>query len=570
MLSELTIENFAIIDRLLVRFEPGFTAVTGETGAGKSIIVDALQAAVGARVGSDVVRSGAARAVVEAVFDLPVVNDAVLSQLLRDNGIDDDDCLVLRREIHAAGRSTGRLNGRAVPVSTLASIGALLVDIHGQSDHLSILRLDQQLLTLDRFGDLLNRRSQVGNAIKTWGQARSALDHLLGGQREAEQRSDLLRFQVNEIESANLRLDEDEELEWERKRLANAERLAQLAESAYQSMQGESASAIDAVNAALLATHDLVAIDPALTPVDERLQAAAYELEDLAQEFRRYRDGIEYDPARLQAIEERLDLLTRLKRKYGATLSDVIAFGEGARTALQEVENMDDRISELERTASDAEGVAASLADELSTARRAAAETLTRAMREALQGLGLKSTEFHIEVAQVPADDGLKVEGENRVAYSSSGIDTVTFHVSFNPGEPLRPLERVASGGETSRFLLALKSVLSHADRIPTLIFDEVDVGVGSRAGMVVGERLRGLASAHQVLSITHLPQVAALADHHLSVSKTLVEGRTGVEVRYLERPERVNEIAEMMSGTGTDTARRTAEELLEAAQHGA
>jgi DNA repair protein RecN (Recombination protein N) len=569
MLAELNIEDFAIIDRLLVRFAPGFTVLTGETGAGKSIIVDALQAVLGARVPADVVRAGARFAAVEAVFDLSEA-DAVeaVQTILEDQGIDLDQEIILRREIQASGRSSGRVNGRAVPLALLSSLGGRLVDIHGQSEHLSILRRDRQLEAIDRFGSLLPLRARAGDTIRAHGRLRRQLDELRQGQRSAAQRLDLLRFQVGEIEAARLTSGEEEALQSERNLLANAERLQALAESAYESLRGETGSTLDGLDAAVSAARDLSGIDPALTRLSERLQAARYDLDDVAQELRGYRDSVEYDPMRLQAVEERLDLIDRLRRKYGATVEEVLAFGEQARQEMEDVENLDERLMHLERSVADAEAEASVAAGELSAARARAAGELMRATGDALRGLGLKATEFAIELTQTESADGVPLPGRSgRYAAGPTGVDAATFLASFNPGEPLRPLERVASGGETSRFLLALKSVLAESDRTPTLVFDEVDVGVGARDGMVVGERLRTLSRTHQVLSITHLPQIAALADEHLTVSKSASRGRTGVAVRAVESADRIREIAEMMTGTGTETARRNAEELLEAAR---
>jgi DNA repair protein RecN (Recombination protein N) len=569
MLTELTIEDFAIIDRLLLRLEPGFTVLTGETGAGKSIIIDALQAALGAKVPGDVVRSGAKAASVEAIFELSDEEREALGHLLDEYGAADDDVLIFRREVSAAGRATARLNGRAVPASVLSQAGAALVDIHGQSEHLSVLRRDRQLDILDRYGGLMPLRGDVAEAVHRLSGLRRQLREVTSGQREAEQRLDLLRFQAGEIEAAQLRPGEEEELGVERNLLVNAERLTSLASTAYDALQAGPAPAVDSVGDAVTASRDLAAIDPELAGISERLQSAQFEIEDIAGELRRYRDTVEYDPQRLEAIEERLDLLMRLRRKYGPTLEDVIAFGAEVQSQLHDVENLDERISALEQDTHEAERSSAGLAGRLSQERASAAAELTGAMAEALQGLGLKGTSFDVQIEREESPDGLPIGEDGPVAYTSTGIDQVTFLVSFNPGEPLRPLERVASGGETSRFLLALKSVLAGADRIPTLVFDEVDVGVGGRRAMDVGQRMRSLATSHQVLTITHMPQIAALADQHLTVLKAVRHDRTTVDVRALERGERVTEIAEMMSGTGSEAARRNAEELLESARQG-
>lgn len=569
MLTELTVEDFAIIDRLSLSLDPGFTVLTGETGAGKSIIIDALQAALGAKVPSDVVRTGARAASVEAIFELSEEDHAALGDVLEEYGVADEETLIFRREINAGGRATARLNGRAVPASVLSQIGAALVDIHGQSEHLSVLRADRQLDILDRYGSLIPLRASVSDAVRTLSGLRRELRAMKEGQREAEQRLDLLRFQSGEIESAQLRAGEEEELRVERNLLANAEKLTSLASAAYDALHGGMTPAVDSLGAAVTATGDIAAIDPGLAGLAERLQSAQVEIEDIADELRRYRDSVEYDPRRLEAIEERLDLLTRLQRKYGPSIEEVIAFGEGVRGELDDVENLDERIVALEDDTRLAEAKAGRLAGELSCRRGEAATALTSALAEALQGLGLKGTGFEVRVEREEAPDGLMVDGAGPFAYSPTGIDRVTFLVSFNPGEPLKPLERVASGGETSRFLLALKSVLATADRIPTLVFDEVDVGVGGRRATDVGQRMRLLADSHQVLTVTHMPQIAALAGHHLTVLKAARAGRTTVDVHPLEDAERVEELAEMMSGTGSDAARRNAEELLQAAQHG-
>lgn len=567
MLIELSIENFAIIDRLRLELTPGFTVLTGETGAGKSIIIDALQAALGSRIGADVVRSGAHGASVEAIFAVEPSERDALAEMLEEYGAAEDETLILRREVSASGRGTARLNGRAVPVAVLSAIGAALVDIHGQSDHLSILRRDRQLDILDRFGDLLALRAETADAVRRYTAAQRGLDTVAAGRREAEQRLDLLRFQVEEITAADLRADEEEELAAERNLLANAERLTQLAVRVYDALNGEGA-AVERAGDAAAAARDLAAIDPALSSLAERLDAAVVEMDDVAHEIRRYRDDVEYDPQRLAAIEERLDALLRLKRKYGATVQDVITFGEQARADLEAVEHLDEHLDELRAAVTAAEAEAARLAGELSAGRAEAAERLTVEMAGALQGLGLKGTSFTTQLERTERPDGLPI-GDVTYAYGQTGVDAVTFMVSFNPGEPPRPLERVASGGETSRFLLALKSVLAEADRTPTLVFDEVDVGVGGRRAHDMGQRMRRLAAGHQVLSITHMPQIAALADRHVTVAKATRGDRTTVDVRGLGEEERVAEIAEMMSGTGTEAARRNAAELLEAARAG-
>jgi DNA repair protein RecN (Recombination protein N) len=568
MLVELSIENFAIVDRLLVRFEPGFTVITGETGAGKSIIVDALQAALGGRVRGDLVRTGAPSATVEAVFELSDDRgEPDLHSVLQEYGFSVDEPLILRREISASGRASARVNGRVMPVSGMAALGQFLVDIHGQSDHLSLLRPDRQLDLLDRYGRLVTRRSDVSAAITEYERAKSRLASLESSRRELEQRLDLLRFQAGEIDAARLQPSEDEALRQERSLLVNAERLALLAAQAHDSLDGEQASAGNALATALQQVRELATIDPASDAMSARLESACIELQDVAQELRQYLETVERDPSRLAEIDERLDLIHRLQRKYGPTVDDVLAFGARVNTELQEIESFDDRVDEARLLAAHAEDRAGSLASDLSEGRGEAAGRLSTSMHEALRGLGLMRTEFRAVTSQTEDEHGLQVPGKSqRFKAWRSGIDTVSFLVSFNPGEDLRPIERVASGGETSRFLLALKSVLADADPIPTLVFDEADVGVGGRHGTVVGERLRELSIHRQVLSITHLAQVAALADHHLTVQKEVVGDRSTALVSPVEDHDRVREIAEMISGTETDVALQNARELLERA----
>ncbi|MGI8826011.1 MAG: DNA repair protein RecN [Chloroflexota bacterium] len=562
MLAELCIENFAVIEKLLVRFNPGLTVLTGETGAGKSIIIDALQASLGSRIGADVVRGDARYAGVEAVFAWAEKIPEALTAVLEEHGIEEEESLILRREVQASGRSSARINGRAVPLSVLGAAGALLVDIHGQSDHLSILRRDRQLDVLDRYGNLLGMRAQVAAAVREYGAVRVELRVLQEGQAEAERRLDLLRFQVKEIEDAELVDDEEEALEAERNLLSNAERLTLRATTAHEALAGDALR--EALGRAVLSLRDLTDIDASLQGLADRLSAADVELDDISGEIRQYRDTVEYDPRRLAAIEERCDLLSRLKRKYGTTVAEVITFGTLARSEMEDVENLDERLRALRNAVEESSVAAGISAHDLSIARNQVAATLSQAVAEALQGLGLKGTNFQIELSRVESADGLLLPGVvERYAFTQTGVDNVAFLASFNLGEPLRSLEKVASGGETSRFLLALKSVLAAADRTPTLIFDEVDVGVGGRSGAVVGERLRDLSRTHQVLSITHLPQVAALADEHLAVVKVVSDGRTRVDVRILREQERVDELAQMMSGSETEVARRSAEELL-------
>jgi DNA repair protein RecN (Recombination protein N) len=569
MLLELTINDFAIIEHCSVQFDRGFVAMTGETGAGKSIIVDALGAALGGKVGAEVVRAGAKGATVEAIFALDE-NLQTVKEFLAERELESgEDVLILRREISATGRSMSRINGRAVPTAVLATLGAHLADIHGQSEHLSLLRSERQLEMLDRYAGLQELRERFQREARVVTSVRRELAELLASQREAERRIDLLRFQVDEIERANLCRGEEEELINERRLLSNAERLTELATNAFEALHGNSdlPGAVDLLAAAAQALTELARIDPSFEATTELCHSLHYQAEDIAMTVRRYRDNVEYDPARLNEIEERLDLLARLKRKYGDTIEEILAFYEHARTDLENIEGFDERVTELRTALQEAEAKAAVDAATLSQARRDHAERFTAEVQAQLELLGLGKTRFEVQFEHRPDEEGLEVDlgdERGRFAFSSTGIDRVTFLVSFNPGEPLRPIEKVASGGETARFMLALKTVLSAADDIPTLVFDEIDTGVGGRSGQVVGAMLRGLAHKHQVISITHLPQIAAQASQHLKILKVQSAERTTVQVEELEGSTRVQELAEMLAGAQpSETARRSAEELL-------
>jgi DNA repair protein RecN (Recombination protein N) len=582
MLEELTITNFAIIDRLTVRFDPGFNVLTGETGAGKSIIIDAVGAVLGGRVSAEMVRSGADLARVEGIFSLDDDNDPVL-ELLREHELLDDGegAVILRREINVNGRSTARVNGRAVPVSVLGRIGALLVDIHGQSEHLSLFRVDEHLELLDRYAGITSQRAQLAALVEDLRRVRRERDGLLAAQADAARRLDLLRYQVEEIEKAGLRPDEEEELLAEKRLLANAERLALLATAASDELSGDEGrrGVLDTLGRASNGLADLVKLDESQQEMLEQLNSALYTLEEVARGLRSYADGIEADPGRLAEIEERLDLLQRLKRKYGATVAEVIEFGQDAARQQEELVNSEERLEQLDAEIELLKGRIGELAGELSLRRREAADRLSAAVEGELRDLNMARARFAVTMTRrpdpdgvpaMPGDDGQALpsftgeEGETRYAFDERGIDRVEFLISPNPGEDLKPLARIASGGEASRLMLALKTILSTVDRTPTLIFDEVDTGVGGRGGQVVGEKLRLLGEAHQVLCITHLPQVAALGAEHLRVVKRIDGGRTHTDVEFLRGHARIEELAAMLGGMPPPpSAFKAAEELL-------
>ncbi len=577
MLSELTIHNFAIIDRLHLRFAPGFNVLTGETGAGKSIIIDAVSLLLGGRADVEVIRAGAEQATIEGIFLLDDETQAVVRPLLEQDGLEGDDPAVLNlaREIRREGRNICRVNGRAVTLKALENIGQYLVDIHGQSEHLSLLRVREHVDLLDRYGGLWPLREQVADLVRRLRVVRQELASLRRDERELARRMDLLRYQADEIEAARLTPGEESELALERTRLANAEQLQQLADEAYHALYegGEDqAAAVDLVQAAARALAGLARLDAATRALGQTAEGLGYQLEDLAASVREYRDRIEFNPQRLDQVEERLALIHSLQRKYGDSIEEVLAFAARARRELQAIEHSGERIAELEAEEEQLLRQIGRLGADLSARRREAGERLSASIEAELQELSMAHARFGVDLEWHEAADGAYVEGR-RLAFDLTGLDRVEFLVSPNIGEPLKPLVRIASGGETSRLMLALKAVLAQADRTPTLIFDEIDAGIGGRVGSVVGQKLWGLtvsdggkARRHQVLCVTHLPQLACYGDLHLQVSKKVVGDRTVTNVCPLADPEREDEIAGML-GTVTPKTRASAREMLLASQ---
>jgi DNA repair protein RecN (Recombination protein N) len=577
MLSELIITNFAIIDELHLRFSSGFNVLTGETGAGKSIIIDAVSLLLGGRADTEVIRAGADEARVEGIFSPHPLSQAAILPLLRENGLegDRDDTLILTREIRREGRSVCRVNGRAVTLAVLGSIGQQLVDIHGQSEHLSLLRVREHLEFLDRYAGLEELRAQIAERVSTLRQVQRELDTLLRDERELARRADLLEYQIAEISAARLEMGEGEELLQERTRLANAERLMELASESYRALDEgseEQASITDLIGQVTRALAALVKIDPGAEEQSRMAEEIASQLAELGRQVRAYQDGIEFSPQRLQRVEERLDLIYSLKRKYGDSIAEILAFGEAAAAELETITHSEERVEAL-RTQEDALlREIGQVGAELSARRREASDRLATAVEAQLDDLKMAGARFGVSIVQSEAVDGAWV-GERRLAFDSTGIDRLEFLIAPNVGEPLKSLAKVASGGETSRLMLALRTVLSAADRTPTLIFDEIDQGIGGRAGGVVGLKLWGLSArsnadgaGHQVLCVTHLPQLASYGDAHFKVDKRVVGERTITHVQELSPEARREELAQML-GLVSEVTRKSAREILAQAQ---
>lgn len=582
MLQELDIRNVAVAEHVRLSLGDGFIALTGETGAGKSIVIDALAMLLGGPADANAVRAGAERARIEGVFRLPDEPDESTAAALDEAGIQPEDgLLIISREVPAQGRSVTRINGRAVVQTVLRSIGARLVDIHGQEDQQSIFRAAEHIGYLDRYGHHAGDRSVVASLAAELRSLRNELRRLTEDERERARRQDRLRYEVEEITAAALSPDEEDDLRAERQLLANAEELSRLADIAYAALveSDEGASAVDALGAAAASLDQLSAIDGRRADLAEQAEALQSQAMDLARTLRAYRDEVESDPERLQAIEERLSLITLLKRKYGQSIAEILAYAERAASELETLDRGEERAEQL---SSEIERVASRLgeaANRLSIARRGTAARLSAEVEREIAGLGLRGGRFAVHITRAESDEGVVTDlpeeeligpdgaadvGPSRqVACDRSGIDRVEFYVSLNPGEPLRPLARVASGGESARLMLALKTILGAADSVPTLVFDEVDVGIGGRSGQIVGEKLDALGAHHQVLCITHLPQVAARARQHLAVTKHVEDERTFTEIRELEPGERIHELAAMLGGV-TEPNLRSAEAMLQ------
>jgi DNA repair protein RecN (Recombination protein N) len=573
VLSELSIRNFAIIDEIFLRFGPGFNVLTGETGAGKSIIIDAVSLLLGGRGEADLIRSGADQATIEGIFVLDKEVRVAVDPLLEQDRLEGDnpDVLILAREIRREERNVCRVNGRAVSLKILAEIGQHLVDIHGQTEHLSLMRVREHVDLLDRYADLWPLRDRLAGQVRALREIRQELAALRRDERELARRMDLLQYQVGEIESARLQVGEEEDLTEERTRLANAEQLRALADEAYRALyEGaeEQAAAVDLLQASSRALGGLARLDSTTESLEESAKTLSYQLEDLAGSLREYRDEIEFNPRRLNSIEERLALIHSLERKYGEGIDDVLAFAERARRELDTIEHSEERIAELETEEDRLLHEIGALGQELSGRRRDAGVQLATGIEAELEELSMARARFGVDLAWRDDEEGAYADGR-RVSFDLSGLDRTEFLVAPNVGEPLKPLVRIASGGETSRLMLALKTVLAQADRTPTLIFDEIDAGIGGRVGSVVGQKLWGLTVGdggkvrnHQVLCVTHLPQLACYGDLHLQVQKGIVGDRTVTGVRTLEGGEREEEIAGML-GAVTEQTLGSAREML-------
>ena len=555
MLSELSITNFAIIESLSISFEKGLTVLTGETGAGKSIIIDAIHLLVGGRGSSDFVRHGEDRAEIEGLFLLE--NASTVYDKAQELGIKiEDDMVVLRREITKSGKSVCRINGKLVTIAILREMGGSLVDIHGQHEHQELMDETKHLSLLDQFGSkqITKSLSEYEQIYAKYEQAIRKLKSLNDNEQQMAQRVDLYQFQLNEIVQAQLQLDEDEKLIDEKKQLSNFERIFESVQTSYNALKDEQ-KGLDWISLVMGEMETAAELNPEYKDMAEAVSNSYYMLEEVAGSLRSQLDNLEYDPQRINEIEARLNEINGLKRKYGQTISGILEYGAKIEEELETLLNKETHIDQLKKEISSLKKDLIIEGNELTSLRKRLAGDLTDAIHNELKQLYMQKTVFEVKINS----------GETFI--SKLGMDEIEFYLSTNPGEPLKPLSKIASGGELSRIMLALKSIFSKHREITSIIFDEVDTGVSGRVAQAIAEKIHKVSTDSQVLCISHLPQVAAMADTHLYIEKETQDGRTKTKVKDLDHEGKIKEIGRMISGVEiTDITKKHAQELLETA----
>jgi DNA repair protein RecN (Recombination protein N) len=569
MLTTLRIKNLALVSDLTLELQPGCNVITGETGAGKSIIIGALNLVLGERADRALIRSGEESCSVEAVFDTDKLR-APLKIFLDENGLEpcEENQLVLKRTFTTAGTNRQFVNGSATTLATLASIGEWLVDMHGPHDHQSLLHPAKQLLILDAFGGLEKPREEFGELVRRRSVLENEKSALIVDEKTYAQQLDLLRFQVREISAARLLPEEEKAVEAEFNRASNAAKLLQLSQAALDALAENENSLLTQSGVIGRVLAELQRVDAGATNLVELHAQAGGTLRELQAGLSRYADKVDVDPARLAEVEERLNLIHSLKRKYGATLAEVIAFGDEAQQKLSALESRDAELARLNAALEQLDAEILAAGKKLSAARKKVIPPLAKAVGKQLEDLGFKQSKFDVALkpltrpsATLSPSDGER-DGVRGAQFSSTGFDEIEFQFAPNPGEPARPLRAIASSGEMARVMLALKTVLAAEDEIPVLVFDEVDANVGGETANAVGEKMKQIAAKRQVFCITHLPQVAAPADAHYVVTKQVKNGRTISEINLLDKKARVTELARMLGGQ-SDAARKHAEALL-------
>ena len=553
MLAELSIKNFAIIEKVSISFEKGLTVLTGETGAGKSIIIDAIHLLTGGRGSAEFVRHGEDKAEIEGLFQIENPNHPVYGKAL-EFGIDiEEGMVILRRDIFRSGKSVCRINGKLVTISILREVGATLVDIHGQHEHQELMDETRHLPLLDQFGarEIAASLQEYQQIFHRFEQTQSRLKALSENDRQMAHRLDLIQFQYDEIQKANLKLNEDEELLEEKRKLANFEKIYEAIQLSFSGLQGEQRG-LDWIGLVMGHMENAASLDASYKELYEAVASSYYQLEDTARSLRNQLDILEYDPQRLNEIEDRLNEINQLKRKYGKTIPEILEYAAKIEEEIETIQNKETHITELEKELNSIKKDLRIEAKQLTELRHKWGEKLTGLIHKELKDLYMDKTVFEIR---------FETEQDH---FSRNGADHVEFYISTNPGEPLKPLTKIASGGELSRIMLALKSIFSKHQGVTSIIFDEVDTGVSGRVAQAIAEKIYKVALDSQVLCISHLPQVAAMADTHLFISKMIKDGRTSTAVTALTEQEKIKEISRMISGVEiTDLTKQHAEELL-------
>jgi DNA repair protein RecN (Recombination protein N) len=564
MLQELHINNFSIIDDASVEFGKGFNVITGETGSGKSIIINALSLSLGERATSEHVRSGEKEALVESFFEIsPKKLSKPVLEAIKELGVNINEGLILKRIISSQGKNRAYINSSMANVQTLSEISGNIIDIHGQYEHQSLLSPENQLDLLDLFGGLTKDRDQVGKLFESLSSLRSRIKSIEQKDKERAQRLDILNYQINEIESAGLRQDEEEELIEEEKVLGSAGHLAELANQSYELLYTSDSASLSAISAIIENLQKISEIDSRAKEALKSAKDALPLLEETSYFLRDYKDSIDCDPSRLALIQERLELIKSLKRKYGASIKEILDYREKSLLELEDLQHSEETLDTLKSELNDLGKSFTDKAKTLSKKRNAAAKKVESAVVKQLAELSMPDTQFAISITQHNGDN--TIDGFQA---SQTGIDYVEYLISPNIGEELKPLAKIVSGGELSRIMLALKSIMAKGDKIPILVFDEIDAGIGGKTAETVGKKLKALSKNHQIICITHLAQIASYADRHMRIEKKVVDKRTVVSIVPLDKNERTSEIARMLSGDISDLSLKHARELLKKASN--
>lgn len=567
MLRQLDIHNIALIDNISIELGTGFNILTGETGAGKSIIIDSINAILGERISKELIRTGKEKAIVEAVFE---IENEKLSNIFQHMGIEpeEDGTLIISREFNLAGKNICRINGKMATVSMLKEIGELIIDIHGQYDNQSLLRTESHIKLLDLFGGekIHHLKSNYLNKLAEYKSVKTKLKEISGNIGERERRIDLLKFQIEEITKGALQPDEEENLNKQRLVLSNSEKIIGALSSAYEfllSGNNIKSSASDNINEALSELNGISKLGEKIDDLKKRLEDVSFQLDDITEEIRKERDNVEYNPEMLETIEERLDFIFKLKRKYGISIPEIHKYCEKSQQELQELNDSEAAIGSLNARIKVLSEELYNISCLLNTERKKASEILENKITNELNDLEMKKAKFKVNIE---FDDAKDINSERK--YSQNGLDKIEFLISPNIGEPLKPLSKIASGGEMSRIMLAIKTILANVDEIPTLIFDEIDIGVSGRAAQKVGEKLSFISKNHQVLCVTHIAQIASMADSHYLIEKFSNEESTETKVQKLKEKGIRDEIARILGGSNiSDITLKHAEEMLDNAK---